>query len=355
MIEKRLRCGVLGAGWWSTFAHIPALQNHPLVELLAVQKRDRAAAEKVAADFHVPHACTSLEEMLKIGLDAVVIGTTPNVHHAQAKLALESGLHVLLEKPMTLHAPEAEELVALASEKGLQLLVSCPWHYTRHGREAQRLGRAGELGRIRMISILMTNFVEDFIRGTSTADTHSGESYTEPHKSSYCDPAVAGGGQIYTQVSHTAAYLTYLTGAAPKSVYARFENAGAEMDLFDALTVEMSNGTLVSMASVGAPMRSRRSYEVRIFGDDGMLYLELWDGLMQLHLRPDRVVDFPPLTKEEIYPHEAPARNFIDCIVGRESNLSPGELGLAAAQIIDAACQSADSGHPVGCDFQKPE
>lgn len=354
MGNKKLRCGVLGAGWWSTFAHIPALLKHPSAELVAVQKRDLKAAQQVAADFKIPHACTRLEEMLELGLDALVIGTTPNVHFEQAKQALEAGLHILIEKPITIRAREAEILVDLAKKNHRQLVVSCPWHFTRHGMEARRLIRAGELGHIRMISILMTNFVEAFIRGTSTADSHSGKaSYLEPNKLSYSDPAVAGGGQIYTQTSHIAAYLTFLTGQQPQSVFAKFDHAGAEMDLFNALIVEMANGTPSTIASVGAPMPSRRSYEVRVFGDEGMLYLELWNGKMQIYKRSGEILEPEDLQEDEIYPHAAPANHLVDCALGTVANGSPGELGLASALVIDAACASARTGKVVTCEEAK--
>lgn len=343
----KLKFGIMGAGWWSTFAHIPALQKHEGSEVVVVQKRDRAAAEKVARDFDVPHAASTLEEVLARNLDGLVIGTTPNVHYTQAKAALEAGLHVLIEKPMTLRVDEARELVELAAAKDLQFVISCPWHYTRHGIEARRRIMDGELGTVRQISILMTNFVEDFIRGTSTTDTHSGESYMEPNKSSYSDPAIAGGGQIYTQVSHVAAYLTYLTGQRPARVFAEFDNAGAACDLFNALTLRMEGGAIVNLGSVGAPMQTERQYEVRVFGDDGMLFLELWKGTLSFHNRAKETHTADPLAEDEIYPHEAPARNLVDAMLGREENRSPATLGLAAMEVIEAACQSADAARAV--------
>src|ERR1700722_20312146 len=99
---KRVRIGIIGAGWWATSAHIPAVKSHPDAELVAVQSRERAKAESIARDFGAQHACVSLDEILGLeNLDAVIISSTPNVHHAQAKAALEHGLHVLIEKPMT--------------------------------------------------------------------------------------------------------------------------------------------------------------------------------------------------------------------------------------------------------------
>src|SRR5262249_26972317 len=160
---------------------------------------------------------------------------------------LRHGLHVLIEKPMTLTVAQARELVRLAEAKDRQLIVSCPWHYTHHGQEARKLILSGALGEIRMISVLMTNPVDHLIRGLSTQPTH-GNPYLEPQPGTYSDPVVAGGGQIYTQVSHAAAYLTFLTGARPARVFARFHKDGSAMDIYDALAVELENGAVVTLA-----------------------------------------------------------------------------------------------------------
>jgi predicted dehydrogenase len=134
MATDKVRCAVIGAGWWATTAHIPALKNNPDAELVAVQSLTLEAAQKVAKDFDVPHACVTVEEVLAIdGLDAVIISSTPNVHYAQTKPVLERGLHVLLEKPMTLTLKEAAELVAIAESMNVYFLISCPWHYTGTG------------------------------------------------------------------------------------------------------------------------------------------------------------------------------------------------------------------------------
>ncbi len=170
---KTVRIGVIGAGWWATSAHIPAIKSHPNAELVAVQSRERTKAEKIARDFGAEKACITVEEMLAIKeLDAVVVSSTPNVHFAQAKAALERGLHVLLEKPMTFTAGEARELVELAAKRKLHLVMSCPWHFTRHGIEARRLIHSDALGEIKMISVLMTNPIDKLLRGINTSPTH---------------------------------------------------------------------------------------------------------------------------------------------------------------------------------------
>ena len=343
---KRVRIGVIGAGWWATFAHIPAVLSHADAALVAVQSRERAKAEKIARDFGAKHACTTVEELLALpGLDAIIVASTPNVHFAQAKAALESGRHVLIEKPMTFTACEARELVALAAKKNLHLVISCPWHFTRHGMAARRLIQSGALGAIKMVSVLMTNPIDKLLRGVNTSPTHGlANVYVEPRHGSYNDPAIAGGGQIYCQVSHAAAYLTFLTGLRAAEVFARFDRDGSPNDIYDALTITLENGALVSIASTGATPLCERNYEVRVFGSIAILQLELWRGTMTLIDFANQRTEFPALTETEIYPAQAPALNFIDTILGKAPNGSPGDLGLASMEIIEAACASAIHG-----------
>ena len=114
-----------------------------------------------------PASCLPLKVYLRI-----VVSSSPNLHYEHAAAAIALGKHVLVEKPMTLTTAEAMELVNAAEEHGTQFLISCPWHYTAHAIEAQRLVRNGDLGEVRMISILMTNPIGDLLRGEGTQPTH---------------------------------------------------------------------------------------------------------------------------------------------------------------------------------------
>jgi predicted dehydrogenase len=346
--ETTLGVGIIGAGWWATYAHLPALRDHPRATVPAVQCRTQEKADQVCRDFGIPGGFASVEDLLGVpGLDAVVVATTPNVHYAQAKAALERGKHVLLEKPMTFTAAEARELCDLADANGVQLLISCPWHYTEHGIAARRMIREGELGGIRMISVLMTNPLDKLLTGINTTPTHGMDQvYVEPNKGSYNDPAIAGGGQIYCQVSHAAAYLTFLTGLRPSEVYAKFDYAGSVNDIYDVLTVGMENGALVGISSTAATPLAERNYEIRVYGTKGVLFLELWKGTCEFvpfEGERRRLADLP---SDGIYPERAPARNLVDAALGLAPNGSDGRLGLASMEIIEAACASAGSGKP---------
>jgi predicted dehydrogenase len=204
--------------------------------------------------------------------------------------------------------------------------------------------QSGALGEIKMISVLMTNPIDKLLRGINTSPTHEMDNvYVEPCKGSYNDPAIAGGGQIYCQVSHSAAYLTFLTGLRAAEVFARFDHDGSPNDIYNALTITLENGALVNLASTGATPLRERHYEVRVFGTKAVLQLELWLGMMALTDFAGHRTDFPSLAEDQTYPSRAPALNFVDAILGKTPNGSPGELGLAAMEIIEAACESAQT------------
>lgn len=346
-MQDKIKCGVIGAGWWATFAHIPALLGHPNASLIAIQKRNRKEAQKVADDFGIPIACTTAGELLAIeGLEAVVVSSAPNLHYEHALAALALGKHVLIEKPMTLTVAQAGELVEMARNRGTQFLISCPWHYTAHASEAQRLISNGDLGEMRMISVLMTNPISHLLRGDGTHPTH-GTPYMHPREGTYSDPGVAGGGQIYTQICHTAAYLTFLTGARTTEVFARFHNDGEALDIYDGLNLQMDDSSIVTIASTCATSLERRDFEVRVFGTKGMLFLDLWRGRMEFVPLIGVPESYPDLPEDAIYPHQAPALNLIDSIRDPCSNRSPATLGMAAMEVIEAACLSAKSGNNI--------
>jgi predicted dehydrogenase len=347
---KKVRCAVIGAGWWATAAHLPALKAHPEVELLAVQSLDENRVHQIARDFGAARAFTNWEDVLALdGLEAVVISSTPNVHYRQASAALNRGLHVLLEKPMTFTAPEAAELVRLAEAKNVQLVMSYPFHYTRHSEEAQRLIAGGKLGDVRMISILMTDeclglyqgLPWDEIFGDGFTPDCEPQPYLEPGRRSYADPSIAGGGQIYAQVSHVAAYVTFLTGRQAVEVFARFDNTGADVDVYNVVNAKLKGGAIVGITSTGATRKTKRLLPVTVYGTDGVIHLDLFEGTMLFQTMDGTSRTYPPLANGELYPSDRPVQNLIDLVQKRGTNKSPGAIGLAAMKIVDGSCRSA--------------
>ena len=260
---------------------------------------------------------------------------------------MQGGLDVLIENPMTITAADAGELVSLAQRQGVQFLLSGPWHYTAHAAAAQQLVRSGALGDIKMISVLMTNHCFGIYR-VLPWDQNAEPPYLPPEPGSFADPVVSVGGQMNTQVAHVGAYLAFLTGRDPCAVFARFDNHDTRLDVYDSINATWEGGALVSIASTGAPMPGERTFELRVFGTDVMLFLELWRGTMRLHGSGGAPRDYSPLPEDEIHPLHAPAENLlVDVVAAAAPNRSPAALRWSAMKLIEAAWKSPRTGADV--------
>lgn len=115
MSSPTLRVGVIGAGGNTRLHHIPKLQAIPGVEVVAVANRSRASGQRVADEFGIAEVCDHWGEIIGDGsLDAVVIGTWPNMHARLTVAALEAGKHVLCEARMARDVAEARAMARVA-------------------------------------------------------------------------------------------------------------------------------------------------------------------------------------------------------------------------------------------------
>ena len=91
-----LKIGVVGTSWWADAMYLPALATHPDATLAALCGRDADRAAHVASQYQIPQVYTDAGRMFREGgLDAVIIATGNETHHAFALAALRAGLHVL--------------------------------------------------------------------------------------------------------------------------------------------------------------------------------------------------------------------------------------------------------------------
>jgi predicted dehydrogenase len=111
----RIRVGIVGAGGIVGSRHIPGLRQMPGVEIVAVANRSLESSQRAAAEFGIPRAYASWEDLIAAdGIDAVLIGTWPYMHKPITLAALESGRHVLCQARMAMNAAEAREMLAAA-------------------------------------------------------------------------------------------------------------------------------------------------------------------------------------------------------------------------------------------------
>ena len=132
-----LRCAVIGVGYLGRF-HAQKYAALPEAELVAVVDADAARAGEIAAET----ACTAVTDYRELlgQVDAVSIVAPTTLHHEIASAFLQQGVHVLVEKPITVTLEEADDLIRLAEENGCVLQVG---HLERFNAAIQAL--EGEL------------------------------------------------------------------------------------------------------------------------------------------------------------------------------------------------------------------
>ncbi len=162
-----LKVGVVGVGVMGTY-HAQVYAGLPGVRLVGVADPDPFRQAAIEQDLEVP-AYPSPEELLG-KVQAVSIASPTSFHFEQARMFLEAGVHVLLEKPMTRTLQEAQELVRLAERRGVVLQVGHIVRFYRAVGDLMRLvknpwvleaRRLGNNRRIRDIGVVLDLMIHD--------------------------------------------------------------------------------------------------------------------------------------------------------------------------------------------------
>ena len=141
-----VRFGLIGYGAWGSH-HARAIGEHPGAELPAVAARTPATLERAKAELPGVARYGDYREMLaREELDAVVVVLPTDLHYAAARAVLESGRHLLLEKPMALTLEHCDALNALAREKGKLLAVGHEFRLSSLWGRVKQMIDAGEIG-----------------------------------------------------------------------------------------------------------------------------------------------------------------------------------------------------------------
>jgi predicted dehydrogenase len=150
---RPIRVGIVGAGSIAQSGHIPGYRKAGAL-VAAIADADRERAAQVAADLPgdergAPRVYDRMDVMLaEESLDAVSI-CTPNVSHASlAVKALEAGVDVLLEKPMSVDVGGAEAVVAAEAASGHRVLVGMTHRFRQDVEALHRVLASGALGRV---------------------------------------------------------------------------------------------------------------------------------------------------------------------------------------------------------------
>lgn len=326
-----LRVAVVGAGSWMTRFHVPAVLAHPGARLVAVCDPDLAAAEALAVQCGA-RVVGDVATLIADGdFDCAVVSTPHATHRAITEAILRSGRHVLVEKPLATTADDAFALVELASERGLQLSIG---YTSQHSPSAATVR---DWVRTRIGSLLQVS-----IEFSSRAGALFAAAQPDP---SATYSAQNGGGQGHTQLTHAIAMLAWVTGVQAESVVAFTEARGLDVDVLDAVAFRLEGGAIgVASATGTLPAQLRITQRIRYIGEHGIVDQDILLGTAELQRADGSYVATALDHRQPPYPATAPARAFLDLVLGDGPNVAPPEPAAAAVAFVEAMHESAASG-----------
>jgi predicted dehydrogenase len=291
------------------------------VELAAVASRDGARAQAYAAEHGIPRAHGGYEALLADDeVDAVYISLPNRLHHEWTLKALAAGKHVLVEKPYSRRAAEAEEAWDAAAAAGLVLMEAFMYRHHPQAAKARALVADGAIGRLRAIRATFSFRLDDSSNIRMLADLDGGALMDV---GCYC---VSG---------------SRLLAGEPERVFGEQVVGPTGVDV-DFLGTMRFPGDVVAQfdASFSLPKRQR----LEAVGEEGTLVVEApwrvdWGGRL--------LVNGEPVPVDEADSYRRELQNFAAAVEGRGEPLLGREDALAQARTIEALYRSAESGEAV--------
>lgn len=142
---NELRVGVVGSGWVATDRYLPVLARLDGVRIVGIADRNLERARTLAARYDTS-AHAEAADLPAAGAEVLFVCTPPHSHARVAIDALNEGINVFVEKPMSMNLAEAQAMIDAAAANGVRLGVSHNLIFSRSGSAALRKVRSGELG-----------------------------------------------------------------------------------------------------------------------------------------------------------------------------------------------------------------
>ena len=325
MLGRRLRLGVIGGGPGSFIGgmHRSAARRDDRYELVAgvvSSNPERSHGAAVAMGIAPDRAYATVSAMLDAesgradGIDVVAIMTPNDSHFEYAMAAIQHGVDVICDKPMTNTLAEAEALHAAAVESGL---VFCLTHnYTGYPmvRQARAMVAAGELGTIRLVQV-------EYVQG-GKAD----ESAPPPAPGSWKSDPVRGGpsrvmGDIGTHAHNLARFITGLEVSEVAADVGAIV-PGRTIDDFAGALLRFDNGARGSFWVTQAAAGVENCLRIRVSGTLGSV-----EWMQEV----PQALAFKPLNRPAEVPN--PERTGNACVVGTVDPLGGWSSGRIPRQL----------------------
>jgi predicted dehydrogenase len=329
---KKIRFGITGSGYMGR-THAEAVQFHrDTAELVAIWGGSRA--ESLAARCGVVAEPTMESLMARKDIDAIIITTPQHVHCQEAVLAMQSGKHVLCEKPMATKVEDCDRMLAAAVQYQRVLSLAYNLRFRINLPHVKRLIAEGAIGKVQSMHYSM-------IRQASVAANFGG------NKTSWVElPEIIG--FVIDALPHGIDAIRWSTGAEVKRVagFSRTFLEGRQIEDTTVGIMEYTNGAICSVhitkASDGeykgemarlSMVGSKGNLEMDGFGD---LYLsDRANGWRRVSTQPPVNPDDPDAAFKEgrMLAFRNQVKAFMDTINGQSTPLATGRdgrQGLAA-------------------------
>jgi predicted dehydrogenase len=338
--SKTIRMAVVGCGYWG-INHVRVVFEMPETELVAVCDSDVKRLREIKERYPNVSIFSDVRTMIDaVGgtIDAAIVATTATQHYQVARPLLEAGKHVLIEKPITTDVAEAFELVRLANEANVRLMVGHIFLFNSGIEKVKFYVTLGELGQIHYLYAHRTNL------GPVRTDVNA----------------------LWDLATHDIAIFNYLLDQTPlwvsavgsKVLHSSHEDVGF-------IVLGYPNGLLGQIhASWVDPHKVR---ELVVVGSNQRIAFNDMDPVQKVNVFEKGIGFIPhePASFGEyelsirdgdiISPHikineplKSQLKHFIDSILNNTRPLSDGLFGAEIVQVMHAVDQSvAQNGSPV--------
>jgi predicted dehydrogenase len=321
--SKELRFALVGCGRIAQ-SHLEAMAALDDVKLAVVVEPREGAGKAVAEQYgcRLYPDCRSPEVFDQI--DAAVICAPPSVHFETAKTFLESGVHVLCEKPLTITSNDAVDLVKAADARGLQLMMASKFRYVDDVIKAKAIAESGILGNL----ILYEN---TFCSKVLMKDRWNSQKN------------MSGGGVLIDNGTHSVDIARYLLGPI-KEVQAQNGIPAQGLEVEDTVRLQFRTvGGVIGMVDLSWTINKESDVYISLFGSEGTLHVG-WNGSRYRQDGNSKWVSFGT-GYNKLNAFKSQLQNFRDCILGRKLPLITPEDALASVQVIESAYKSAAINH----------
>jgi predicted dehydrogenase len=325
-----LRVGVIGCGYWgpNLVRNLVEISNAQIVSVSDIRSE---RLEHIQRSYPQIIGVQDYQELFEMDLDAIVVSTPPATHFKIAKDVLEHGIHVLVEKPLTQKSEQARELITLAQEKDLILMVGHAFEYNAGVQKLKTMIDEDELGEIYYIDSARLNL------GLYQHDTNV----------------------LWDLAPHDLSILCYVLGKEPLSVKAHGLNCISK-GVFDVVYMNlMFPDNILAHVHVSwlDPCKVRRvtvvgSKKMVIFNDVENDKIKIVDKGVNTQRDIKTFADFQYSYRNGdiqipylrfIEPLRLECQHFLDCINNHSVPRTDGEDGYRVVRILEAAQRSLEN------------